>query len=76
MDGRSWTAAVHEQVVVSRGVPRTGWGTGRNQPGRILERCFGDFDEADIPETGRRLRPMNFGQSAKLSATTVSRKKD
>jgi mannose-6-phosphate isomerase len=47
VDGRSWTAQVGEQIVVSKGSLHR-LGNSGDRPGRILEICFGEFDEADI----------------------------
>ena len=45
--GRSWTLQVGERLVVPAGELHR-LGNEGDRPGRVLEICFGDFDEADI----------------------------
>lgn len=44
---RSWTLEVGERLVVPTGELHR-LGNEGERPGRVLEICFGDFDEADI----------------------------
>lgn len=47
VDDRSWTLQPGERLVVPAGSLHR-LGNDEDRPGRVLEICFGEFDEADI----------------------------